>query len=69
MIVLVTFRPDHGDLRLRGQRSTYRGERRRPQHRGLDVGDQQAVLLAFVAGLVPVRIGLERIPFLLALGE
>src|SRR5882757_9966060 len=45
------------------------GKRGRPQHRGLDVGDHQAVLLALVAGLVPLRIGLERVPLLLAFGK
>src|SRR5258705_11849013 len=49
--------------------SADRGKRGRPQHRGLDVGDDQAVLLALVTGLVPLRIGLERVPLLLAFGK
>src|SRR5882757_100209 len=49
--------------------SAKRGKRGRPQHRSLDVGDDQAVLLALVAGLVPLRIGLERVPLLLAFGK
>src|SRR5215204_2905276 len=46
-----------------------RRERGRPEEGRLDVGDEQTVLLAFVARLVPFRIGLERVPLLLALGQ
>src|ERR1700682_1937282 len=49
--------------------SLHRGNRRRPQERALDVGDDRAARFALVARLVPRRIGLKYVPYPLALGE
>src|SRR5580704_3426847 len=49
--------------------SLHRRKLRRPQERAFDIGDNRAARFALVARLVPSRIGLERVPFLFAVGE
>src|SRR5579862_4945709 len=68
--VICVLADDHGDPGRPGQPASFhRRKCRRPQERALDIGDDRAVLLAVVARLVPGRIGLESIPFFLAVGE
>src|ERR1700733_12597115 len=50
-------------------RSLHRRERRRLEERAFDIGDDRAVLLGVSAHLDPGRVGLERAPYLFALGE
>ena len=61
--------PRSGESEMTAAGSLHRRKRRRPQERAPDIGDDRPVLLAVVARLVPRRIGLERVPFLLAVGE